>query len=213
MLLSDINIAKRLVHPDPLKKLVITPIISAKAQFGPSSLDVRLSTDFHRLENMNRSHLAARGPKPEEKAYMERVILAASESFYLHPGEFVLASTLEYFRLPYDLAARIEGRSSWGRRGLLVHATAGFVDPGFAGVLTFELSNAGRLPIELIPGLRIGQVCFFEMSTPSLIPYPKKHEAKYFEATSLEASKAGLDPEVAVGSHPSKNVSNTPKAP
>ena len=73
-------------------------------------------------------------------------------------------------------------------------ATAGFVDPGFAGVLTFELSNArGWLPIELIPGLRIGQVCFFGMSTPSLIPYPKKHKAKYFEATSLETSKADLD--------------------
>ncbi len=214
MLLSDIDIAKRLVHPDRRKRLLVTPIVSAQQQFGPSSLDVRLSTDFQRLENMNRSHLVLGKQLPEEEeAYTKRVILAADEKFYLHPGEFVLASTLEYFRLPDDLAARIEGRSSWGRLGLLVHATAGFVDPGFAGVLTFELSNAGRLPIELIPGLRIGQVCFFEMSTPSLIPYPEKHKAKYFEATSLEASKAGLDSEVAVDSHPSKNVDNTPKKP
>ena len=108
-----------------------------------------------------------------------------------------MASTLEFFRLPDDLAGRIEGRSSWGRNGLLVHATAGFVDPGFAGVLTFELSNAGRLPIKLIPGLRIGQVCLFQMSGRALIPYSAKQGAKYFEATTLEASKADFDPEVA----------------
>jgi len=200
MLLSDIDIAKRLVHPEPSKKLVVTPIISAKEQFGPSSLDVRLSTDFERLENMNRSHLALGKLPDQEKAYTERVVLEADEKFYLHPGEFVLASTLEWFRLPDDLAGRIEGRSSWGRRGLVVHATAGFVDPGFAGVLTFELSNAGRLPIELEAGLRIGQVCFFDMTSRSLIPYHAKHGAKYFEATSLETSKADFDPEVATRS-------------
>jgi dCTP deaminase len=206
MLLSDIDIAKRLVHRDPAKRLVVTPIVSAEYQFGPSSLDVHLSTDFQRLENMNRSHIPT-GKElkaEEEKAYRERVILAAKESFYLHPGEFVLASTLEWFKLPDDLAGRIEGRSSWGRRGLLVHATAGFVDPGFAGVLTFELSNAGRLPIQLTPGLRVGQVCFFNMSSPSLIPYYAKRAAKYAGATTLEMSKADLDPEV--DGHPPKTA-------
>jgi len=199
MLLSDIEIAKRLVDPKSDRKLVVTPIISAKEQFGPSSLDVRLSTDFQRLENMNRSHIDLdERPRADEKVYREgkRIILSADGKFFLHPGEFVLASTLEFFRLPDDLAGRIEGRSSWGRHGLLVHATAGFVDPGFAGVLTFELSNAGRLPIMLRPGLRIGQVCFFQMSEPSLIPYHAKHLAKYFEATTLETSKADFDPEV-----------------
>ncbi|HEY6767945.1 MAG TPA: dCTP deaminase [Candidatus Sulfotelmatobacter sp.] len=199
MLLSDIDIAKRLVHPDPAKKLVVTPIISAKEQFGPSSLDVRLSTDFQRLENMNQSHVdLSEKPSAKEKAYKEgkRILLEANGKFYLHPGEFVLASTLEYFKLPDDLAGRIDGRSSWGRHGLLVHATAGFVDPGFAGVLTFELSNAGRLPIKLTPGLRIGQVCFFEMTSRSLIPYYAKHQTKYYEATTLETSKAASDPEV-----------------
>jgi dCTP deaminase len=214
MLLSDIDIAKRLVDPDPLKRLVVTPVVSAEYQFGPSSLDVRLSTDFQRLENMNRSHIpTGRELAEEEKAYRERVILAAKESFFLHPGEFVLASTLEWFRLPDDLAGRIEGRSSWGRRGLLVHATAGFVDPGFAGVLTFELSNAGRLPIQLTPGLRVGQVCFFHMSSPSLIPYYAKRAAKYVEATTLEASKADLDPEVASVRPSAENPNNTLKLP
>ncbi len=194
-LLSDIEIAKRLVDPDPRKRLVVTPIIRAERQFGPSSLDVRLSTDFQKLENINRPYLNLEQLPDEEKVYTETLILPAEGRFYLHPGEFVLASTLEYFKLPGDLAGRIEGRSSWGRRGLLVHATAGFVDPGFAGVLTFELSNAGRLPLELTPGLRIGQVCFFQMS-PSLIPYNAKRGAKYLGATTLEASKAGFDPEV-----------------
>ncbi|MBZ5679020.1 MAG: dCTP deaminase [Acidobacteriia bacterium] len=208
MLLSDIDIAKRLVDPDPHKRLVVTPIISAKEQFGPSSLDVRLSTDFQRLENMNRSHIDLNErPAADEKVYREgkRIILAANESFFLHPDEFVLASTLEFFRLPGDLAGRIEGRSSWGRQGLLVHATAGFVDPGFAGVLTFELSNAGRLPIKLTPGLRIGQVCFFQMLTRSLVPYYAKHGAKYFEATTVETSKAAYDPEITKGSHQDQN--------
>ncbi len=199
MLLADIDIAKRLVDPDDHRRLVITPIISAKKQFGPSSLDVHLSTDFQRLENMNRSHIDLdERPSADEKVYREgkRILLAANESFFLHPNEFVLASTLEFFRLPDDLAGRIEGRSSWGRQGLLVHATAGFVDPGFAGVLTLELSNVGRLPIRLTPGLRIAQVCFFQMLTRSLVPYYAKHGAKYFEATTLESSKADSDTEV-----------------
>ena len=107
----------------------------------------------------------------------------------------MLGSTLEYFRFPDNLAGRIEGRSSWGRLGLLVHATAGFVDPGYAGALTLELSNVGRLPIELKPGLRLAQVCFFEMSTPSLIPYDKKHGAKY-GSPGVRGSRAHADPEM-----------------
>lgn len=207
MLLSDIDIARRLVDPEPDRRLVITPIINAAQQFGPSSLDVHLSTDFQRLENINRPCLKFDQRPDEDKAYTERVILSAGGKFYLHPGEFVLASTLEYFKFPDDLAGRIEGRSSWGRRGLLVHATAGFVDPGFAGVLTFELSNAGRLPIELTPGLRIGQVCFFQLLTRCLVPYNAKRGAKYFAATTLEASKAGFDPEAS----PSSGSDQTPQ--
>ena len=202
MLLSEIDIAKRLVDPDQKKRLVITPIVNAKEQFGPSSFDVHLSTDFHQLENLNRPYNPLRETlsAEEEAKYAKKVVLAADEtkegSLFLHPGEFVLASTLEYFQFPYDLAGRIEGRSSWGRLGLLVHATAGFVDPGYAGALTFELSNVGRLPIELRPGLRLGQVCFFLMSQPSLIPYDKKHRRKYLGAPGVQGSRAHADPEV-----------------
>ena len=136
MLLSEIEIARRLADPVESNRLTVTPILDAKEQFGPSSIDVRLGTDFRRLENINRSQVALNeGFHDEEEAYTKRVLLSADQRFYLHPGEFVLASTLEYFKLPDNLAARIEGRSSWGRLGLLVHATAGFVDPGFAGAL------------------------------------------------------------------------------
>jgi dCTP deaminase len=199
MLLSEIDIAQRLVEPDAKKRLVITPIINAREQFGPSSFDVHLGTDFSQLENVNLHSILLKEElsAAEEASYMKKILLSAGKSFFLHPGEFVLASTLEYFRLPDDLASRIEGRSSWGRLGLLVHATAGFVDPGFAGTLTLELSNVGRLPIELRPGLRIGQVCFFKMSRVSLIPYWAKHRAKYLGATGTQSSRVHRDPEVA----------------
>jgi dCTP deaminase len=198
MLLSEIDIAKRLVDPIDKKRLVVTPIVNAREQFGPSSLDVHLSTDFRQLENLNLSSilLNERLSKENEALYTKRVVLSPRRSVYLHPGEFVLAATLEYFKFPDDLAGRIEGRSSWGRLGLLVHATAGFVDPGFEGALTFELSNVGRLPIELKPGLRLEQVCFFQMSQPSLIPYAKKHRAKYFGAPGVQGSRAHADPEM-----------------
>src|SRR4051794_3015869 len=128
MLLSEIGIAKRLVHPDQEKRIVITPMINAKEQFGPSSVDVRLGTEFLLLENINRAYIPLKREQrvQERDVYSRKTVLLPTESFYLHPGEFALASTLEHFRFPDDLAGRIEGRSSWGRLGLLVHATAGF---------------------------------------------------------------------------------------
>lgn len=199
MLLSEIDIARRLVDPDPKKRLVITPIVNAREQFGPSSFDVHLSTDFYQLENLNRPYIpvAEEMSAEEEAKYSKRVLLSPllQGGLFLHPGEFVLAATLEYFRFPDDLAGRIEGRSSWGRLGLLVHATAGFVDPGYSGALTFELGNVGRLPVELKPGLRLGQICFFQMSRDSLIPYGKKHRAKYLGAPGVQGSRAHADPE------------------
>jgi len=200
MLLSELEIAERMVSSDEAKRLVITPIVSAKNQFGPSSLDVRLGTEFALLENINTSHLDTLADKGNLQrcieAYTRRVRIGPNQPFYLHPGEFVLASTLEFIKVPSDLAGRIEGRSSWGRVGLLVHATAGFVDPGFCGVLTFELLNAGKLPIALKPGLRIGQICFIRMSEASRIPYESKKLTKYSGATGVQPSKVVDDPEI-----------------
>ena len=112
----------------------------------------------------------------------------------LHPGEFALASTLEYISLPLDIAGRLEGRSSIGRLGLQVHATAGFVDPGFYGTLTFELINSGRIPLTLSPGERLGQICFFRVLDVQ-VGYADKLYAKYFGSHGVELSKKHADPE------------------
>src|SRR5581483_2183947 len=119
--------------------------------------------------------------------YTRKVHIPPMESFVLHPGEFVLAATLEYFKLPPDLAGRLEGRSTWGRLGLQVHSTAGFVDPGFEGILTFELQNMGKNPLPLYPGVRIAQICFFQ-TIATAIPYTKKKGAKYFHKVGTSGS-------------------------
>jgi dCTP deaminase len=192
MLLSDIDIAKALVAEKEDDRIVISPIISGKYQFGPSSIDVRLGTDFAILDNANLSHIST---QKELNAYTRKIRLRPNEVFYLHPMEFALASTLEFIRIPNHLAARLEGRSSWGRLGLLVHATAGYIDPGYSGVITFELANAGKVPIGLSPGDRLGQICFFKMTNKAEVPYGSKTESKYQGATEVQASRIFRDPE------------------
>src|SRR5579862_3281874 len=157
MLLQDKAIIERLLADAPEKRIIITPLSNPREQIGPASVDVRLGGSFRIPAT---SHLGAIDPeqKDDVATYTTPVDIGPNEQLYLHPGEFVLAATLEYVRIPRDLACRIEGRSSWGRLGILVHATAGFVDPGFSGNLTFELFNAGRLPVKLKPGLRMAQL-------------------------------------------------------
>jgi dCTP deaminase len=182
------------------KKIVVTPIIDARRQFGPSSIDVRLGTEFVVLETANLSHVNtlddAERLRVGIERYSKKIHIDANKPFHLHPGEFALACTLEYVKLPDDIAGRIEGRSSWGRVGLLVHATAGFIDPGFAGTLTFELSNAGRVPITLKPGLRVGQICFMKMLSRSRIPYDLRTLSKYAGAMGVQVSRIYRDVEI-----------------
>ena len=200
MILSEMEIAEALVNQDETKRLIVTPLIDARHQFGPSSLDVRLGTDFATLETGKFSHINTKDTrdllKYKLQRYVRKVRLQPTETFHLHPNDFALASTLEYVCLPSTLAARIEGRSSWGRIGLLVHATAGYIDPGFSGVITFELSNAGKVPIALKPGLRIGQICFMRMSSQSAVPYGQKARRKYQWATGVQGSRIYDDPEI-----------------
>src|SRR5699024_2416381 len=138
---------------------------------------------------------------------------AAGDPFVLHPGEFVLGATLERVELPDDLAGRLEGKSSLGRLGLLTHSTAGFIDPGFGGHITLELSNVANLPITLWPGMKIGQLCLFRLSSPAEAPYGSASTgSKYQGQRGPTASKAYLNcrcPAVAV--HP--EVSRTSRAP
>ena len=138
------------------------------AMIQPSSVDVRLDRYFLLFDN---HRCAVIDPAEQQEELTHRIEVSANEPFVLHPGEFVLGSTYERVRLPDDLAARLEGKSSLGRLGLLTHSTAGFIDPGFEGHVTLELSNVSTLPIKLWPGMKIGQLCFFELSSPARRPY------------------------------------------
>lgn len=134
----------------------------------PSSIDVRLDRLFRVFNNHLYTHI---DPSQRQDDLTTMVEVADGDPFVLHPGEFVLASTLEVITLGTHLAGRLEGKSSLGRLGLLTHSTAGFIDPGFSGHVTLELSNVATLPIRLWPGMRVGQLCIFRLSSPSEHPY------------------------------------------
>ncbi|MBZ8176589.1 dCTP deaminase [Corynebacterium sp. 3HC-13] len=162
MLLSDRDIRAAIDSGD----LQIDPFDSALIQ--PSSIDVRMDRLFRVFNNSRYTHI---DPKLEQEDLTSLVEVAEGDSFVLHPGEFVLAATLECFTLPPHLAGRLEGKSSLGRLGLLTHSTAGFIDPGFSGHITLELSNTANLPIVLWPGMKVGQLALFQMSSPAETPY------------------------------------------
>src|SRR5690242_360563 len=134
----------------------------------PSSVDVRLDRWFRVFNNSRYTHI---DPAQQQDDLTSLREVKDDEPFVLHPSEFVLASTLEVVTLPDDLAGRLEGKSSLGRLGLLTHSTAGFIDPGFSGHVTLELSNVANLPITLWPGMKIGQLCLFRLSSPAEHPY------------------------------------------
>jgi dCTP deaminase len=143
----------------------------------PSSIDVRLDRMFRVFNNVKYTHI---DPSIQQDDLTTAVETPAGEPFVLHPGEFVLGSTLEVVTLPDDLAARLEGKSSLGRLGLVTHSTAGFIDPGFSGHVTLELSNLANLPITLWPGMKIGQICVFRLSSPAEHPYgSEKYGSRY----------------------------------
>jgi dCTP deaminase len=162
MLLSDRDIRAALAAG----RLGLAPFDDAMVQ--PSSIDVRLDRFFRVFNNARYTHI---DPALQQDDLTTLVEPAGEDPFVLHPGEFVLGSTLEVVSIPDDLAARLEGKSSLGRLGLLTHSTAGFVDPGFSGHVTLELSNVATLPIMLYPGMKIGQLCFIRLSSPAENPY------------------------------------------
>src|SRR5256885_4626423 len=147
-------------------RIVIDPFDEAMVQ--PSSVDVRVDRRFRVFHNARYPYIDVRQPMEE---LTEAVEISNDEPFILHPGEFVLGQTLERGRLPDDVVARLEGKSSLGRLGLLIHSTAGFVDPGFEGNLTLELSNVANLPITIYHGMPIGQISFMRMDGPVETPY------------------------------------------
>jgi dCTP deaminase len=144
----------------------------------PSSIDVRLDKFFRLFDNHKYPVI---DPSQDQPDLTRLVEVEPNDGFVLHPGEFVLGSTLETVTLPDDLAARVEGKSSLGRLGLMTHATAGFVDPGFSGHVTLELSNVATLPIILWPGMKIGQLCFFRLSSPAENPYGSAKYGSHYQ--------------------------------
>jgi len=178
MVLSDKEIIRELLNGN----LIISPITNGKLQIGNSSVDIRLGSIFRHLKVVNQTHFDISNItklKREIEEYSEEIVLQPLDPFILHPKDFVLASTLEYLKLPLNLAARLEGRSTWGRVGLQVHSTAGLIDPGFEGCLTYELHNLGKLPLPLFPGTRIGQLVFYKMDN-SVSSYKEKDGSKFY---------------------------------
>lgn len=163
MLLSDRDLTKEI----EAGRLVLDPYDPALLQ--PSSIDVRLDRYFRVFDNSKYTHIDPSIQQDELTSLVEKK--NDDEPFVLHPGEFVLGSTFEMVSLPDDLAGRLEGKSSLGRLGLLTHSTAGFIDPGFTGHITLELSNVANLPITLWPGMKIGQLCLFRLSSAAEHPY------------------------------------------
>ena len=162
MLLSDRDIRLEISHG----RVGLDPWDPAMVQ--PSSVDVRLDRYFRLFDNHKYPFIDPAEDQPDLTHLIE---VAPDEPFVLHPGEFVLGSTFEQVTLPDDIAARLEGKSSLGRLGLLTHSTAGFIDPGFSGHVTLELSNTATMPILLWPGMKVGQLCFFRLTSPSAAPY------------------------------------------
>lgn len=162
MLLSDRDIRDQIeagrVELDPYDPQMVQP----------ASVDVRIDRFFRQFDNHKYAMI---DPAQEQAELTREVVMDPDEPYMLHPGEFVLASTYERITLPDDVAARLEGKSSLGRLGLLTHSTAGFIDPGFTGHITLELSNMATLPVALWPGMKVGQLCFFRLSSPAERPY------------------------------------------
>lgn len=171
MLLSDRDILAEIDN----HRVSIEPFDPDMIQ--PSSVDVRLDRWFRVFENHRYPHI---DPSIEQADLTRLIEPEADEPFILHPGEFVLGSSYEIVSLPDDIAGRLEGKSSLGRLGLLTHSTAGFIDPGFSGHVTLELSNVATLPIKLFPGMKIGQLCLFRLSSPAEHAYgSEKYGSRY----------------------------------
>ena len=185
MLLSDRDIRDEVDHG----RVRLDPYDPDMVQ--PSSVDIRIDRYFRVFENHRYPHI---DPAADQPDLTRRVEPEGDEPFILHPGEFVLGSSYEQVTLPDDIAARLEGKSSLGRLGLLTHSTAGFIDPGFQGHVTLELSNVATLPIKLWPGMKIGQLCFFRLSSPAQDPYgSERHGSRYQGQRGPTPSRSNLN--------------------
>lgn len=180
MILSDRDIksyfksGKIVIRPEPTDE-----------QMQSAWVDLTLGSEFKTFKRIGVPMIDPKNPQD----YTENVKIEHDKPFILHPGEFVLGSVNEYIELPDDLAGAVDGRSSLGRLGVLVHLTSTFVDPGFAGKLTLEITNIGTMPVALYPGMRVCKLVFFQLSSPSERPYSKRKDAKYYGQKGILQSK------------------------
>lgn len=195
MILSDRDIKAHIQKGDIV---VTSPNNDHLANIGPSSLDLRLG-GFFKIYNHS-SHAVLDPKKPETFKDVARMIeIEPGNAFVVQPGEFVLGVTLEKIKIADDLVARVEGRSSLGRLGIIIHSTAGFVDAGFEGTITLEITNINRMPVALYPGMRVCQLAFEQMTSSAEVPYQNKKGSKYQGQVFPEESKIAGDSEFSSG--------------
>ncbi len=198
-IMSDRDIKEAILN----KEIIIDPI-DLEEQIGPSSVDLRLGNRFRVFKHGNVEFVDTKTYKDREIStyklngkrvieYENSILYDNLDYFVIHPGEFVLASTLEKVSLPSHITGRLEGRSSLGRLGLIVHATAGYIDPGFEGNITLEIGNVGKLPIKIYHGMRICQLVFEKMCSPAEIPYNRRRESKYINEEGATSSRISDD--------------------
>jgi len=190
MILSDVDLLQRLKDGS----LVVNPIEDLDTQVQPASIDMRLGNNFI---TFNRTNITCIHPNNEEEIekYTEEKTISDDEEFILHPGDFILAETEEWVEIPNDLVASVEGRSSIGRLAIVVHATAGWIDSGFRGRITLELSNLGVAPVALTPGMRVAQLVVETLKTPCERPYGSDRDSKYQDQTGPATSEIKKDVE------------------
>ena len=191
-ILSDVYIKKYLEEG----KILIDPLIDPERQIQPSSVDLRIGNEFKGFKIIKKPFIDPKDPENID-SYMESVHVKDEEAFIIHPNEFTLATTYETVKIPDDLVARVEGRSSMGRLGITMHVTAGFIDPGFEGKITLEISNIGKMPVALYPGQRACQIVFETMTSPAEKPYGHPdRDSKYMGQTRPECSRIKQDYEL-----------------
>ena len=186
MVLSDGDIKQALLE----KSILITPSPDLQTQLGSCSIDLRLGKKFRVFNYSKVPYIDPNNPRTTEEM-MSEIVVKDGEPFILQPGDFVLATTMESFQLPATVLARLEGRSSLGRLGIVVHSTASVFDPGWNGVAVLELGNLGRMPVALYPGMRICALTFEELKHASQVPYNLKKSAKYVHQSAPVASRIG----------------------
>jgi len=185
--LSDKDL-KQLIEEDNTVHVQEGPEIDQDLQLGPSSLDLRLGYEFGVL-NTRKIEMVDTREMEKYGDYIMKEEHSAEEGVVVHPGEFILGSTLETVDVPNDLVARVEGRSSYGRLGIIVHATAGYIDPGFKGDITLEIQNLGNAPVKLYPEDRVCQLVFETMTSEAERAYGEKTDSKYMGQTGATGSR------------------------